>query len=98
MDYAYHTPSYHSWSTPSSYPANPSSTSSFPSFPWELFTPCYTHGSSSPNSYLNHGYSPHPSNANPYSSYSFSHYSCYYNNYHPHPQPTKTSNTIRTNF
>ncbi|XP_058738645.1 uncharacterized protein LOC131610657 [Vicia villosa] len=40
-------------------------TPSFPSFPWELFTPYYTHASSSPKLYLNHGYSPHPF-SNPY--------------------------------
>ncbi|XP_058778727.1 uncharacterized protein LOC131652788 [Vicia villosa] len=60
MDYP---PSYHPWSIPPTYPTNLSftspTTSSFPSFPWELFTSYYTHGSSSPKLYLNHGYSPH---------------------------------------
>src|SRR3954467_15650000 len=63
MNYPYLTPSSHQWSIPPTYPTNPSFTTpitpSFPSFPWELFTPYYTHASSSPKLYLNHGYSPH---------------------------------------
>ncbi|XP_058740542.1 uncharacterized protein LOC131612811 [Vicia villosa] len=90
MDYAYHTPSSHQWSIPPTY-STLTPTPSFPSFPWELFTPYYTHGSSSPNLYPNHGYSPHPPNPNPYSSYSSSPYSYDYNTYYQQLQPTNTS-------
>src|SRR3954464_1633913 len=55
MDYPYHTPSFPYYSTIETTPTTPS----FPSFPWELFTPYYTHASSSPKLFLNHGYSPH---------------------------------------
>ncbi|XP_058785492.1 uncharacterized protein LOC131660295 isoform X2 [Vicia villosa] len=95
MDYPSHTHSYHPWSIPPTYLTNPSftnpsfttpTTTSFPSFPWEIFTPSYTHGSSSPNLYPHHGYSPHHSYIYP----SHSHvYPNYYNNIHePHTHHT----------
>ncbi|XP_058750782.1 uncharacterized protein LOC131623792 [Vicia villosa] len=95
MDYAYHTPSSHQWSIPPTY-STPTPTPSFPSFPWELFTPYYTHGSSSPKFYLNHGYSPHTptSYPPPPNSYSSSHYPFYYNNHHQPLQSTKTYHTF----
>ncbi|XP_058757903.1 uncharacterized protein LOC131631143 [Vicia villosa] len=99
MDYAYHTPSSHQWSIPPTY-STPTPTPSFPSFPWELFTPYYIHESSSPKLYLNHGYSPHTptSYPPPPNSYSSSHYSFYYNNHHQPLQPTKTYHTFKKDF
>ncbi|XP_058760944.1 uncharacterized protein LOC131634304 [Vicia villosa] len=101
MDYPYLTPSSHQWSIPPTYPTNPSfitpTTPSFPSFPWELFSPYYTNPyvpTPSPSLYPNHGYSPHPPNPNSYSSYSSSPHSYYYNNYHQQLQPTNTSSKI----
>src|SRR3954470_8905087 len=91
MDHPYLTPSSHQWSIPPTYPTNPSfttpTTPSFPSFPWELFTPCYSHvGSSSPNLYLNHGYSPHIHYS--YFTYSTTHHSYYYTDCHQQLKPS----------
>ncbi|CAI8588987.1 unnamed protein product [Vicia faba] len=64
-----------------------------------MFSPYYTNlyvTTPSPCLYFNYGYTPPPHN--PYSSYSSSHYSCYYNNYHQALPPTKISSTIKRDF